>query len=101
MAESLDVASMIDTDFSAHVKAQKKAKKDNKKETDIDNGSVKKTKRRPRVKKEYKRVSAYITPEQYKKLDELATMSKHSLTDTIGEAIDAYYNVIKRRRKSN
>ena len=96
MADTLDVASMIDTDFSAHVKSQKKAKKETKKS---DNSEPKRT-RRPRVKKEYKRVSAYITPEQYQKLDELATLNNQSLTDTIGEAIDAYYNVIKRRKKS-
>ena len=95
MADTLDVASMIDTDFSAHVKAQNKVKKETKKSED----SAPKKTRRPRVKKEYKRVSAYITPEQYTKLDELATMNKQSLTDTIGEAIDVYYNVIKRKNK--
>ena len=95
MADTLDVASMIDTYFSAHVKSQKKVKKETKKSDD----SAPKRTRRPRVKKEYKRVSAYITPEQYQKLDELATLNNQSLTDTMGEAIDAYYNVIKRRKK--
>ena len=95
MADTLDVASMIDTDFSAHVKSQKKTKKETKKS---DVPAPKKT-RRPRVKKEYKRVSAYITPDQYNKLDELATMNNQSLTDTIGEAIDVYYNVIKKKNK--
>ena len=94
MADTLDVASMIDTDFSAHVKSQKK-----KKETKKSDVSAPKKTRRPRVKKEDKRVSAYITPDQYNKLDELATMNNQSLTDTIGEAIDVYYNVIKKKNK--
>ena len=59
MADTLDVASMIDTDFSAHVKSQKKVKKETKKS---DDSAPKRTR--------------------------------------MGEAIDAYYNVIKRRKKS-
>lgn len=54
-------------------------------------------KRRRRRKREIVRVSAYLSPAQYKMLDEMARDDNETLTQTIGHAIEELWD--KRQRQ--
>lgn len=54
-------------------------------------------KRRRRRKKNVMRVSGYLSPAQYKMLDEMAQADNETLTQTIGRAIEELWD--KRQRQ--
>ncbi len=64
-------------------------------ETNVDPETGKK--RRKRRKRNVMRVSGYLSPAQYKMLDEMAQADNETLTQTIGRAIEELWD--KRQRQ--
>lgn len=60
-----------------------------------------KKQRRRRLKRERKQVSVYLSPAQYQIISDLADDSNKNLSDTVGEIIDEYYEILQRRIKRN
>lgn len=92
MAKKLDVDSQkmlddFDTPQSAYQETETEPSSD---------GDTKKTRRRRR-KKNVVRVSGYLSPAQYKMLDEMAQADNETLTQTIGHAIEELWD--KRQRQ--
>lgn len=93
MAKKLDIDSqrMLD-DFNTPAPAYEEASSD----VQLDkNGTP--VKRRRRRKRNIARVSAYLSPAQYKMLDEMARDDNETLTQTIGHAIEELWD--KRQRQ--
>jgi len=92
MAKKLDIASqkMLD-DFDTPQPAYQEAEIESSTDPDAP-----KTRRRRR-KKNVVRVSGYLSPAQYKMLDEMAQTDNETLTQTIGRAIEELWD--KRQRQ--
>ena len=93
MAKKLDMDSqrMLD-DFNTPAPAYEETPAD----VQLDeNGNP--VKRRRRRKRNVARVSAYLSPAQYKMLDEMARDDNETLTQTIGHAIEELWD--KRQRQ--
>ena len=87
---SVDAKKMLD-DFDTPQPAYQESIE----ETPVDPDTPKK--RRRRRKKNVVRVSGYLSPAQYKMLDEMARADNETLTQTIGHAIEELWD--KRQRQ--